>query len=154
MDFLNNLWSYSLPKAKAEAVELQKIMDKEGKGEKLEAWDWWFYTEKLRKEKYNLEEDEIKPYFKLENVREGAFAVANKLYGITLTKLEGIPVYHPDVEVFEVKDADGSHLGVFYVERRCMDEQLSRTTRCHPPVGMQCMQLHTARRRYTFIADY
>lgn len=116
MDFLNNLWSYSLPKAKAEAVELQKIMDKEGKGEKLEAWDWWFYTEKLRKEKYNLEEDEIKPYFKLENVRGGAFAVANKLYGITLTKLEGIPVYHPDVEVFEVKDADGSHLGVFYVD--------------------------------------
>lgn len=116
MDFLNNLWSYSLPKAKAEAVELQNIMDKEGKGEKLEAWDWWFYTEKLRKEKYNLEEDEIKPYFKLENVREGAFAVANKLYGITLTKLEGIPVYHPDVEVFEVKDADGSHLGVFYVD--------------------------------------
>lgn len=116
MDFLNNLWSYSLPKAKAEAVELQKIMDKEDKGEKLEAWDWWFYTEKLRKEKYNLEEDEIKPYFKLENVREGAFAVANKLYGITLTKLEGIPVYHPDVEVFEVKDADGSHLGVFYVD--------------------------------------
>ncbi|MBD9093601.1 MAG: M3 family peptidase [Bacteroides oleiciplenus] len=116
MDFLNNLWSYSLPKAKAEAAELQKIMDKDGKGEKLEAWDWWYYTEKLRKEKYNLEEDEIKPYFKLENVREGAFAVANKLYGITLTKLEGIPVYHPDVEVFEVKDADGSHLGVFYVD--------------------------------------
>ena len=116
MNFLNNLWSYSLPKAKAEAAELQKIMDKDGKGEKLEAWDWWYYTEKLRKEKYNLEEDEIKPYFKLENVREGAFAVANKLYGITLTKLEGIPVYHPDVEVFEVKDADGSHLGVFYVD--------------------------------------
>ena len=115
MNFLNNLWSYSLPKAKAEAADLQKIMDKEGKGEKLEAWDWWYYTEKLRKEKYNLEEDEIKPYFKLENVREGAFAVANKLYGITLTKLEGIPVYHPDVEVFEVKDADGSHMGIFYV---------------------------------------
>ena len=116
MNFLNNLWSYSLPKAKAEAADLQKIMDKEGKGEKLEAWDWWYYTEKLRKEKYNLEEDEIKPYFKLENVREGAFAVANKLYGITLTKLKGIPVYHPDVEVFEVKDADGSHMGIFYVD--------------------------------------
>ncbi|WP_300910417.1 M3 family metallopeptidase [uncultured Bacteroides sp.] len=116
MEFLNNLWSYALPKAKAEAAELQKIMDKESKGEKLEAWDWWYYTEKLRKEKYNLEEDEIKPYFKLENVREGAFSVANKLYGITLTKLDGIPVYHPDVEVFEVKDADGSHLGVFYVD--------------------------------------
>ena len=116
MEFLNNLWGYALPKAKAEAAELQKLMDKEGKGEKLEAWDWWYYTEKLRKEKYDLEEDQIKPYFKLENVREGAFAVANKLYGITLTKLNDIPVYHPDVEVFEVKDADGSQLGIFYVD--------------------------------------
>ena len=116
MEFLNNLWGYALPKAKAEATELQKLMDKEGKGEKLEAWDWWYYTEKLRKEKYDLEEDQIKPYFKLENVREGAFAVANKLYGITLTELDGVPVYHPDVEVFEVKDADGSQLGIFYVD--------------------------------------
>ena len=116
MEFLNNLWSYALPKAKAEAAELQKLMDKEGKGEKLEAWDWWYYTEKLRKEKFNLEEEDLKPYFKLENVREGAFTVANKLYGITLTKMEGVPVYHPDVEVFEVKDRDGSQLGIFYVD--------------------------------------
>lgn len=116
MDFLNNLWSYALPKAKAEAAELQKLMDKEGKGEKLAAWDWPYYTEKLRKEKYNLEEAEIKPYFKLENVRAGAFAAANKLYGITLTKLEGVPVYHPDVEVFEVKDAAGKQLGIFYTD--------------------------------------
>lgn len=116
MDFLNNLWSYSLPKAKAEAAELQTLMDKEGKDEKLKPWDWWYYTEKLRKEKYNLNEEETKPYFKLENVREGAFAVAKKLYGITLTKLPNVPVYHPDVEVFEVKDADGSQLGIFYVD--------------------------------------
>lgn len=116
MDFLHNLWKYSLPKAKAEAAELQKIMDKEGKREKLEAWDWWYYTEKLRKEKYNLDEDELKPYFKFENVRDGVFYVANKLYGITLTPMKGIPVYHPDVEVFEVKDADGSQLGIFYVD--------------------------------------
>lgn len=116
MNFLNNLWGYALPKAKTEAVDLQKLMDKEGKGEKLQAWDWWFYTEKLRKEKYNLNEEETKPYFKLENVREGAFAVANKLYGITLTKLNSIPVYHPDVEVFDVKDADGSQIGIFYVD--------------------------------------
>ncbi|TYK34607.1 M3 family metallopeptidase [Bacteroides pyogenes] len=116
MQLLNKLWSYALPKAKAEAVELQKLMDKEGKGEKLAAWDWWYYTEKLRKEKYDLSEEETKPYFKLENVRDGAFMVANKLYGITLTKLEGVPTYHPDVEVFEVKDADGSQLGIFYVD--------------------------------------
>ena len=107
MDLLNNLWSYALPKAKSEAAELQQLMDKEGKGEKLEAWDWWYY---------NLSEEDTKPYFKLENVREGAFAVANKLYGITLSKLEDIPTYHPDVEVFEVKDADGSQLGIFYVD--------------------------------------
>ncbi|MBQ8501566.1 MAG: M3 family metallopeptidase [Bacteroides sp.] len=116
MDFLHNLWNYSLPKAKAEAVELQQLMDKEGKGEKLAAWDWWYYTEKLRKEKYNLEEEDTKPYFSLDNVREGAFMVANKLYGITLTKVEGLPVYHSDVETFEVKDADGSLLGIFYVD--------------------------------------
>ena len=116
MDFLHNLWGYSLKNAKTEAAELQKMMDKEGKGEKLAAWDWWYYTEKLRKEKYNLSEEDTKPYFKLENVRDGAFAVANKLYGITLSKLEGIPTYHPDVEVFEVKDADGSQLGIFYVD--------------------------------------
>lgn len=116
MDFLNNLWQYALPKAKAEAAELQKLMDRENKGEKLEAWDWWYYTEKLRKEKYNLEEEQIKPYFKLENVREGAFAVANKLYGIILTPMDSIPVYNPDVKVFEVKDADGSQLGIFYTD--------------------------------------
>lgn len=116
MDFLNNLWQYALPKAKAEAAELQKLMDRENKGEKLEAWDWWYYTEKLRKEKYNLEEEQIKPYFKLENVREGAFAVANKLYGITLTPMDSIPVYNPDVQVFEVKDADGSQPGIFYTD--------------------------------------
>lgn len=116
MNFLHNLWGYALPKAKAEAAELQKLMDKEGKGEKLAAWDWWYYTEKLRKEKYNLDEEETKPYFKLENVRDGTFAVANKLYGITLTKLDNVPVYNPDVEVFEVKDADGSQLGIFYTD--------------------------------------
>lgn len=114
--FLDGLWKYSLANAKKEAIELQKMMDKEGKGEKLEAWDWWYYSEKLRQEKYNLNEDELKPYFKLENVRNGAFAVANKLYGITLTELSNVPVYHSDVKVFEVKDSDGTHLGLFYTD--------------------------------------
>lgn len=116
MAFLNNLWNYSLANAKSEAAELQKMMDRDGKGEKLEAWDWDYYTEKLRKEKYDLSDDELKPYFKLDNVRDGAFNVAGKLYGITFTELEGIPVYHPDVKVFQVKDADDSHLGLFYVD--------------------------------------
>ena len=114
MSFLNELWKYSIKNAKAEAVELQKIMDKEGKGEKLEAWDWWYYAEKLRQEKYNLNEDEIKPYFSLEDVRSGLFYVVNKLYGITLTKVDSISVYNKDVETYIVNDADGSYLGVFY----------------------------------------
>lgn len=116
MEFLNNLWAYALPNAKKEAKELQNLMDLEGNKEKLEGWDWWYYTTKLREKKYNLNEDELSAYFKLENVREGAFMVANKLYGITFTKLNNIPVYHPDVEVFEVKDADNKHVGVFYVD--------------------------------------
>ncbi len=116
MSFLQKLWSYSLPKAKSEAIELQAIMDKEGEHKKLEAWDWWFYTEKLRKEKYNLSEEEIKPYFQLENVRQGVFSVAKQLYGISITPLANIPVYDPDVETFEVKDKDGSYLGIFYVD--------------------------------------
>ena len=114
MNFLNELWKYSIKNAKVEAAELQKIMDKEGKGEKLEAWDWWYYAEKLRQEKYNLNEDEIKPYFSLEDVRSGLFYVVNKLYGITLTKVDSISVYNKDVETFIVNDADGSYLGVFY----------------------------------------
>ena len=116
MDFLNNLWGYSLENAKKEAAELQKIMDKEGKGEELAAWDWWYYAEKLRQEKYDLNEDEIKPYFSLEDVRSGLYTVANKLYGITLTELNDVPVYEPDVKVYEVKDADGSFLGLFYAD--------------------------------------
>lgn len=113
MDFLHNLWSYALPNAKKEAAELQKMMPK---GEKLEAWDWWYYAEKLRQQKYDLNEDELKPYFKMENVRDGVFTVANKLYGITMTELNNLPVYNEEVTVFEVKDADGSHLGLFYCD--------------------------------------
>ena len=80
MNFLNELWKYSIKNAKVEAAELQKIMDKEGKGEKLEAWDWWYYAEKLRQEKYDMNEDEIKPYFSQDDVRNGLFYVVNKLY--------------------------------------------------------------------------
>lgn len=78
MDFLNNLWGYSIKNAKVEAAELQRIMAKEGKGEKLAAWDWWYYAEKLRQQKYNLNEDEIKPYFSLEDVRSGLYYVMLK----------------------------------------------------------------------------
>ena len=116
MDFLHELWTYSLENAKKERVELQHIMDREGKNEKLEAYDWWYYAEKLRQEKYDLNEDEIKPYFSLEDVHQGLSYVVNKLYGITLTPVNTISVYHPDVKTYLVNDADGSLLGVFYAD--------------------------------------
>ena len=114
LDLLYGLWEYSIKNAKAEAAELQKIMDSEGKGEKLEAWDWWYYAEKLRQEKYDLNEDAIKPYFSQEDVHNGLCTVVNKLYGITLTPCDSISVYNKDVKTYIVKDADGSLLGVFY----------------------------------------
>lgn len=114
LDLLYNLWGYAVRNAKLEAAELQKIMDREGKGEKLEAWDWWYYAEKLRQEKYNLNEDEIKPYFSQEDVHNGLCYVVNKLYGITLTPTDSISVYNPDVKTYIVSDADSSFLGVFY----------------------------------------
>lgn len=114
LDLLYGLWEYSIKNAKAEAAELQKIMDREGKGEKLESWDWWYYAEKLRQEKYDLNEDAIKPYFSQEDVHNGLCTVVNKLYGITLTPCDSISVYNKDVKTYIVKDADGSLLGVFY----------------------------------------
>lgn len=114
LDLLYGLWKYSIKNAEAEAAELQKIMDREGKGEKLEAWDWWYYAEKLRQEKYSLNEDEIKPYFSQEDVFNGLCMVVNKLYGITLTPCDSISVYNKDVKTYIVKDADGSLPGVFY----------------------------------------
>lgn len=115
-EFLDQVWQPALAAAKREAKELQAMMDKEGKGEKLEPWDWAYYAEKLRQEKYDLNEEELRPYFQMENVRQGAFDLASKLYGLTFKKLEGMPVYHPDVEVFEVNDADGSLIGVLYTD--------------------------------------
>lgn len=114
--FLGKLMAAALPVAKAELSEMQKIADAEGATFRLQSWDWWYYAEKLRKQKYDLEENELKPYFSLENVRNGMFAVAGKLYGITFTKVTNLPVYQKDVETYEVKEADGSHLGVLYLD--------------------------------------
>ncbi|WP_286844806.1 MULTISPECIES: M3 family metallopeptidase [unclassified Proteiniphilum] len=113
---LNEVWDYALPQVKKEAAELQALIDAEGGNFKLESWDWWYYTEKLRQQKYSLNEEEIKPYFKMENVREGVFEVANRLYGLSFRKLENVPVYNPEVEAYEVLDADGSHVSVFYTD--------------------------------------
>jgi peptidyl-dipeptidase Dcp len=115
-NLLDNLWAKAIPVAKKEVAEMQKIVNKEGGKFKLEPSDWWYYAEKLRKEKYDLNDSELRPYFKLENVRDGVFTVANKLFGITITPIKGLPLPHPDAQSFEVKDSDGSHLGVLYMD--------------------------------------
>lgn len=115
-DLLESVWNPALAKAKEEARDIQKMMDAEGKGEKLEPWDWWYYSEKIRKAKYDLEEEALRPYFKLENVRKGVFDLTSKLYGIKYEKLEGMPIYDKDIEVFKVTDADGSYLGLLYTD--------------------------------------
>jgi peptidyl-dipeptidase Dcp len=113
---LNRLWDASIPVAKKEREEMQAIIGREKGGFKLASWDWWYYAEKLRKEKYQLDDTELRPYFAINNVRDGAFWVANQLYGLTFEELEGLPLPHPDAQVFEVKEAGGSHCGVLYMD--------------------------------------
>ncbi len=114
--FLHQVWKPALAAAEAQIAEMQAIIRAEGGKFKLEPWDWWYYAEKVRKAKYDLDDTELRPYFQLENVRNGAYMTAEKLYGITFTERTDIPKYLDDVRTFEVKDADGSHIGILYVD--------------------------------------
>ena len=120
--FLASILAPAVEKAKAEIVDMQAIMDEDIKagllpeGSKIEPWDWAYYAEKVRKAKYALDEEQTKPYFKMENVRQGVFDLTTKLFGLQYEKLEDIPVYHPDVEGFKVTDADGSLIGVILTD--------------------------------------
>ncbi len=114
--FLDKIWLPALAKAKEERAMMQKMIDDEGDDFKLQSWDWWYYAEKVKKVKYDLDEEMIKPYFQLDNVINGAFAVANKLWGITFEERTDIPKYHPDVKTFEVKEADGTHIGILLAD--------------------------------------
>ncbi|MCS7054297.1 MAG: M3 family metallopeptidase [Ignavibacterium sp.] len=116
LKFLNQLWLPAINQAKQEASEMQKIIEKEGGNFKLAAWDWWYYAEKLKKEKYDLDEEMLRPYFKMENVRQGAFDVATKLFGIKFIKRDDIEVYDKDVEVYEVVEENGDHIGILYTD--------------------------------------
>ena len=116
LDLLNKIWEPAVKRAAEEKAELQKIADREGAGIKIEGWDWFYYTEKLRKEKYALNDETITPYFKLENVLQGAFDCATKLYGVKFVKRTDIPVYHPEVSTYEVLDSEGNHLSIFYTD--------------------------------------
>jgi peptidyl-dipeptidase Dcp len=115
-DFLFEIWEPALALAKQERDEMQAMIDREGGDFHLEPWDWWFYSEKLRKEKYDMDEAEIRPYFAIENVRNGSFMLANKLFGLTFEARPEVPVYHEEVEAYEVFDTDGSHLGVLFID--------------------------------------
>ena len=115
-DFLGKLWTPALARARAEADEMQAMIRSEGGVFKLAPWDWWYYAEKVKRAKYDFDDSALRPYFQLENVRDGAFMVANKLYGLTFVERTDIPKYHADVRTFEVKEADGSHLAVLYVD--------------------------------------
>ncbi|MEE4176397.1 MAG: M3 family metallopeptidase [Bacteroides sp.] len=115
-NFLYQVWEPALERAKEERDDMQAIIDHEGDDFELESWDWWYYAEKVRKEKYDLNEEELRAYLPIDNVRDGVFYVANQLYGLEFIQREDLPVYHEEVETFEVKDQDGSHLAVLYID--------------------------------------
>lgn len=115
-EFLERLWNSALPMSAREAGILNQMIKKEGDDFKLEPWDWWYYAEKVRKEKYDLDDSALRPYFSLPSVRDGMFRVASRLYGVTFTQLSDVPVYHSDVEAFEVKEADGKPVGVLFLD--------------------------------------
>jgi len=114
-ELLGQLWKAALPVAKEEAKTQQEIINREGPGFKLEPWDWWYYTEKIKKEKYDLSDELTRPYFKIDNVMDGLFYVANRLYGLEFTRRNDIPKYHKDVNTFEVK-RDGKHVGILMID--------------------------------------
>ncbi|HAT75868.1 MAG TPA: peptidase M3 [Flavobacterium sp.] len=113
---LNDLWKPALEKAKIEASDIQKMMAKDGMKGAVQPYDWRYYTEKIRKERFDLDEEELKPYFSLENVRKGVFQVTGKLYGIQFKELNNVPKYHQDASVWEVTEADGSPIGIIYMD--------------------------------------
>ena len=114
--FLIDIFNPAQQLAKKELAEMQAIAKAEGASFKLEGWDWWYYAEKLRKAKYDFDENYIKPYLTVDNVRNGMFEAANKLYGVKFVKNETLPVYYPGVETYEVKEANDDFLGILYLD--------------------------------------
>jgi len=115
-ELLDRLWEAALPVAKHEVAEMQEIIDSEGGGFKLASWDWWYYAEKLRKQSYDLDDAELRPYFVLANVRDGMFEVAHRLYGLSFNEITDIPRPHPDAQTFRVTEADGTHCAILYLD--------------------------------------
>ena len=115
-ELINQLWAATVPVTQQEAADLQALMDKEGRNEKLAGWDWRYYAEKLRKEKFALDEQELRPYFSLDNVRDGIFMLCNRLYGLRFERRPDVPAYHEEAVAYEVKEANGRHIGIMYMD--------------------------------------
>ena len=115
-DLLDQLWTPALDQAKAELADIKAEIKKDGKKFNPEGWDWRYYFEKAKKEKFNIDENEIRPYLELNNVLKGAFYVANRLYGITFRKMDYMPLPHPEAQVFECTDKNGKSLGLIYFD--------------------------------------
>lgn len=122
---LEDLLSYSVPVAKKEVAEFQKLLDKDEKGAKLEAWDMYYYAEKVRQQKYDFDAEQTRPYFEIDNVRQGCFETLKKLYGISFTERKDISVYAEDVRVFEAKNEKGEHVGILYWDPFTRDSKQS-----------------------------
>ncbi len=114
--FLDKVWAPAINMARKEKTDLQKMMNSDGIEGDLQGWDWRYYTAKVRKQRYDYDEEAMRPYFEFTAVREGAFMLANKLFGLSFTELDNMPTWHPDQQVFEVKEADGKHVGVIYMD--------------------------------------
>ncbi|HEU4413048.1 MAG TPA: M3 family metallopeptidase [Polyangiaceae bacterium] len=120
------VWEPAVARVREEVADMQAIADREGGGLTIAPWDYRYYAEKVRKAKYDLDDNEVKPYLELERLREGMFWVAGELFGFEFRPLEGLPVYHPDVRVFEVKDrASGRHVGLWYFDPYARPGKLS-----------------------------
>lgn len=115
MDFLGQVWNAALPVAKTEALAQQEVIDSEGNNFNLQPWDWWFYTEKIKKQKFSLDDEMLRPYFKIDNVIDGMFYVANRLYDLNFIKRTDIPKYHPDVITYEVT-RNNKHVGILMID--------------------------------------
>ena len=116
MDLMMKVWPKALARVREEVADMQAIADEEGAKIKIEPWDYRYYAEKVRKAKYDLDFNEVKPYLQLDKLREAMMWAATQLYGLNFKQLSGIPVFHPDVTVWEVTDADGKHVGLWYLD--------------------------------------
>ena len=116
MDLMLKVWPKALARVREEVADMQAIADEEGAKIKIEPWDYRYYAEKVRKAKYDLDFNEVKPYLQLDKLREAMMWAATQLYGLHFKQLSGIPVFHPDVTVWEVTDADGKHVGLWYLD--------------------------------------